>query len=120
MGMSGITKIHPKYFWLEGLTQFVIVPPKIFLARRTYPIRHRCNYGLDKINFGTQYTSFIVPQNFFGYMAFVKIIFGNLIFGNLIFGNLIFFLEGFPHFVIRPHTRLFLRRVSSFRYKTSY
>ena len=64
--------------------------------------------------------SFIVPQNFFGYMAFVKIIFGNLIFGNLIFGNLIFFLEGFPHFVIRPHIRLFSRRVSSFRYKTSY
>ena len=30
MGMSGITKIHPKYFWLEGLTQFVIVPPKYF------------------------------------------------------------------------------------------
>ena len=122
MGMSGITKIHPKYFWLEGLTQFVIVPPKyfwlegltqfvigaimgstklilelntrhgyvwdhkntpkiflarraysirhctpkIFLARRAYPIRHGCNYGLDKIIFGTQYTSFIVPQNFFG------------------------------------------------------
>ena len=52
-------KNTPKIFLTRRAYSIRHCTPKIFLARRACPIRHGCNYGLDKIIFGTQYTTWV-------------------------------------------------------------